>query len=112
SIRNRPVVVSALAGLYPLFDVAVVLLTVGLAFTTVVRRPSYVFLVVALALLLTGDVAYAVIGASGRLTGSWLLDLPFLFSYTMIGAAALHPSVVELGQAEPVAVQAWSWRPP
>jgi diguanylate cyclase len=110
AIRGRPAVVSALAGLYPLFDVVLVLLMAGLAFTTVVRRPSYVFLLVAMCLLLTGDLAYAVIGAQGRLTGSWLLDLPFLLCYTMIGAGALHPSVVELGQATPGPVQAWSWR--
>jgi diguanylate cyclase len=109
SIQGRAVAVSTLAAVYPLFDVALVLLMVGLAFTTVVRRPSYAFLVIAMAMLLTGDLAYAVIGASGRLTGSWLLDLPFLFCYTMIGAAALHPSVVELGRAAPVPVQTWSW---
>jgi diguanylate cyclase (GGDEF)-like protein len=109
TIRGRAVAVSTLAAVYPLFDVALVLLMVGLAFTTVVRRPSYAFLVIAMAMLLVGDLAYAVIGASGRLTGSWLLDLPFLFCYTMIGAAALHPSVVELGRAAPVPVQTWSW---
>jgi diguanylate cyclase (GGDEF)-like protein len=109
SIQGRAMAVSTLAAVYPLFDVVLVLLMVGLAFTTVVRRPSYAFLVIAMAMLLTGDLAYAVIGASGRLTGSWLLDLPFLFCYTMIGAAALHPSVVELGRAAPVPVQTWSW---
>jgi diguanylate cyclase (GGDEF)-like protein len=109
SIQGRAVAVSTLAAVYPLFDVALVLLMVGLAFTTVVRRPSYAFLVIAMAMLLTGDLAYAVIGAAGRLTGSWLLDLPFLVTYTMIGGAALHPSVVELGRAAPVPVQTWSW---
>ncbi len=109
TIQGRAVAVSTLAAVYPLFDVALVLLMVGLAFTTVVRRPSYAFLVIAMAMLLIGDLAYAVIGASGRLTGSWLLDLPFLVTYTMIGAAALHPSVVELGRAAPVPVQTWSW---
>jgi diguanylate cyclase (GGDEF)-like protein len=109
SIRGRAAAVSALAAVYPLFDVALVLLMVGLAFTTAVRRLSYAFLVIAMALLLIGDLAYAIIGARGRLTGSWLLDLPFLLCYTMIGAAALHPSVVELGRAAPVPVQTWSW---
>jgi len=109
AIPNRPVAVSILAALYPLLDVGVVLLLVGLAFTTVVWRPSYILLVTMILLLLVGDVAYAVIGVSGQLTGSRLLDLPFLLAYTAIGAAALHPSVVDLGRAAPSPVQAWSW---
>jgi diguanylate cyclase len=110
SIENRPAVVSLLAGMYPLFDAVLVLLLVSLAFTTAVRQPSYVMLVAMMGLMLVGDLAYAVIGVSGQLAGHPLLDLPFLLGYTLIGGAALHPSIADLGQARPLPVQAWSCR--
>ncbi|GAA4701643.1 hypothetical protein GCM10023263_44270 [Phytohabitans rumicis] len=110
AIDDRPAVVSVLAGLYPLFDVVLVLLLANLAFTTVGLRPSYVLLLCGILALLVGDLAYAIIGVSGQLTGTPLLDLPFLVSCTMIGAAALHPSVADLGRASVMRVQAWSWR--
>jgi diguanylate cyclase (GGDEF)-like protein len=109
SIAQRPAMVSALAGLYPLFDVALLMLVVNLAFTTAARRPSFMMLVGAVVLLLAGDLAYAIIGVSGHLTGSPLLNLPFLLAYTMIGATALHPSMVELARSATLPVQAWSW---
>jgi diguanylate cyclase (GGDEF)-like protein len=109
SIEGRPAAVSVLAGLYPLFDVVLVLMVASLAFSTAVRTPSYLLLVGCMSLLLLGDVAYAIIGATGDLSGSRLLDLPFLAGFVLIGASALHPSMVELGRAAPVPVQAWSW---
>ncbi len=98
SIDGRPAVVSALAAVYPFFDVVVVLMVASLAFTTAVRSPSYLLLVGCASLLLIGDVAYAIIGTSGDLTGSRLLDLPFLFGFALLGASALHPSMVDLGR--------------
>src|SRR3954452_14706052 len=109
TVPGRRPVMSVLAGLYPLFDVLLVLLVLGLAFSTAARRPSFVLLMGTTLLLLTGDLAYAVIGRSGHLTGPRLLDLPFLLGYTSIGASALHPSVVEVDRATPLPVQAWSW---
>lgn len=110
SIADRPALVSALAALYPIFDVILVLLLVSLAFTTAARRPSYLLLVASMGSLLIGDVLYAIIGVFGQLTGSRLLDLPFLLGFLLIGAAALHPSVVDLGRAARLPVQAWSWQ--
>jgi diguanylate cyclase (GGDEF)-like protein len=109
SIEGRSAAVSALAAVYPFFDVILILVVASLAFTTAVRNPSYLLLVAAAVLLLVGDIAYAIIGASGDLTGSRLLDLPFLLGFACIGASALHPSMVGLGRAAPVPVQAWSW---
>jgi diguanylate cyclase (GGDEF)-like protein len=109
SIEGRPPMVSALAGSYPIFDVVLLLLLVNLAFTTAARRPSYWLLVGMMLWLLLGDLAYAIIGLFGTLSGWPILDLPFLLGFTMVGAAALHPSVVYLGRAMPMPVQAWSW---
>jgi diguanylate cyclase len=102
--------VSVLAGVYPLFDVLLVLLLASLAFTTSGLRPSYVLLLCGLCLLLAGDLAYAIIGVAGDLTGSPLLDVPFLLTFTLIGSAALHPSIADLGKMSTVPVQGWSWR--
>ncbi|MDQ7910903.1 EAL domain-containing protein [Phytohabitans sp. ZYX-F-186] len=110
AIDGRPQVVSVLAGLYPLFDVVLVLLLVSLAFTTTGRRPAYVLLLCGILLLLAGDLAYAIIGAAGHLTGGRIIDVPFLLSCTAIGAAALHPSVAGLSRAAAVPVQTWSAR--
>jgi diguanylate cyclase len=110
AFAGRPAWQSTLAALYPVFDVMLLLVLVNLAFTTAVRCRSFELLVAAIAAMLVGDIGYAAIGAAGRLTGSWLLDLPFLLAYTLLGAAALHPSMVELGRALPRPVQAWSWR--
>jgi diguanylate cyclase (GGDEF)-like protein len=107
---DRPVLVSVLAALYPLLDVVLLLLLVNLAFTTAVRQPSFRFLAAAMAMLLAGDIGYAVLGLGGRMVGAYWLDLPFLIGYALIGAAALHPSMVEVSSAVPRAVQSWSWR--
>lgn len=109
-VLDRPAVVSALAGVYPILDTALVLVLVNLAFTTAMGRPSFRYLTVAVGMLMVGDLGYAVIGATGNLSGPRWLDLPFFLTYTVLAAAALHPSMVQVGQALPRPVQAWSAR--
>ncbi|HEY6592681.1 MAG TPA: EAL domain-containing protein [Asanoa sp.] len=110
-ITDRSDAISGLAGVYPLFDVLLVLLVLNLAFATAVRGASYVLIIVSSTLLLIGDVAYAVIGRTGALTGPRLLDLPFVLGFVLIGAAALHPTMKELSRTVRLPVQAWSlWR--
>jgi diguanylate cyclase (GGDEF)-like protein len=81
----------------------------NLAFATSFRGLSYQMLMGSTALLLVGDIGYAVIGRSGELTGNRMYDLPFLFSSVLVGAAALHPTMRELGGPARLPVQAWSW---
>jgi diguanylate cyclase (GGDEF)-like protein len=109
SIPGRSVAVSVLAGLFPFFDVALMLLLVNMAFTTAVWRPAFAALIASSVLLVLGDTAYAVIGLSGKMYTSPLIDLPFLLAYTMLGVMALHPTVAVLGNATRPPVQAWSW---
>ena len=109
-VLDRPALVSALAGVYPILDTALVLVLVNLAFTTAVRRPSFRYLTIAVGLLMIGDLGYAIIGATGRLSGPRWLDLPYSLMYAFLAAAALHPSMVQVGQALPRPVQAWSAR--
>ncbi|NUR70505.1 MAG: EAL domain-containing protein [Hamadaea sp.] len=109
SIAGREAAVSALAGVYPLLDGVLVLLVANLAFATR-RGPAFTMLLGCMALLLTGDVAYAIIGNEGELVGSPLLDLPFLLGFTLIGASGLHPSMADIGRQASLPIQAWSAR--
>jgi diguanylate cyclase len=110
-VADRSAAVSGLAAIYPLFDVVLLLLVLNLAFSTSFRGLSYLMLMASTALLLVGDIGYALIGRSGDLTGNRMYDLPFLFSSVLIGAAALHPTMREVGGRVRLPVQAWSsWR--
>jgi diguanylate cyclase (GGDEF)-like protein len=109
-IGDRPEVVSLLAGLYPLFDVVVLLLVLNLSFSTATRLPSFRLVAATAVALLAGDLGYAWIGAAGRLTGPALLDLPFLVGFTCIAAAAAHPSRREIAHVVARPAQAWSAR--
>jgi len=109
-ISDRSLAVSTLAGIYPIFDLVLVLIVANIAFTTSIRGPSYLMLIGSMALLLTGDLGYAIIGRTGDLTGTRLFDLPFLFGFVLIGACALHPTVHDFGRRTPLPVQAWSWK--
>ncbi len=108
SIPGRPAVVTLLAGLYPLLDTVTVLLVANLAFTTAVRQPAFMLLGAMMVLLFCGDLGYAIIGRQGDVVGPRLMALPFLFAFTLGGAAALHPTARALGRATPLPIQAWS----
>ena len=108
-VGGRPAAESVVAGLYPLFDIVVLLLAVNLTFTANAWPVSLLALLTGISLMFIGDTAYAIIGVSGRLYASPLLDAPFLMSYTLLGVTALHPSVVELSRPAHPPVQAWSW---
>lgn len=107
-VGNRPDLVSLLAGLYPLWDIVILLLVLNLGFSTAWRLASFRLIAVAIVSLFIGDTGYAIIGAQGRLTGSTLLDLPFLLGFTMLASAAAHPSMAKMSSVRPRSVQAWS----
>jgi diguanylate cyclase (GGDEF)-like protein len=108
-ISTRPKIMSLVQGFYPLIDILLLLLLLNLAFTTASRLPSYRAFVIGMFALLVGDFGYAWIGARGHLTGSPLLDLPFLVAYTFFGIAAIHPSMAWISKAVPNADQPWSF---
>ncbi|GAB1691303.1 putative bifunctional diguanylate cyclase/phosphodiesterase [Krasilnikovia sp. M28-CT-15] len=110
ALTGRPPVESVLAGLYPLFDVVLLLLVVNLTFTARTWPVSLVTLLGTMVLMVTGDLAYAIIGLAGKTYTSPLLDVPFLLAYVLLGVTALHPSVVQLSRAARRPVQAWSGR--
>nr|WP_221381272.1 EAL domain-containing protein [Actinoplanes polyasparticus] len=109
-ISDRPEPVSFVAGLYPLFDVVVLMLLINLTFTATTWPASLVALMCAMASMFVGDTAYAIVGANGITYASPLFDAPFLLGFVLIGVTALHPSVTRFGRAARPPVQAWSAR--
>ncbi|WP_250002619.1 bifunctional diguanylate cyclase/phosphodiesterase [Actinoplanes sp. M2I2] len=110
AISDRPGPVSFVAGLYPLFDVVVLLLLVNLTFTATTWPVSLVTLMGAMTSMFVGDTAYAIVGANGITYASPLFDAPFLLGFVLVGVTALHPSVTRFGLAARPPVQAWSAR--
>jgi diguanylate cyclase (GGDEF)-like protein len=107
-IATRATGVSLLAGLYPLWDVVILLLVLNVGFSTATRLPSFRYLAATMVCLFVGDLGYAVIGTQGKLYDSPLLDVPFLVGFTLIASAALHPTMAEVSSASARPVQAWS----
>lgn len=82
---------------YPVADIVLVALLIRLVTTPGGRTPSYRLLVAAVMLLVTVDTAAS---ALNMLTfdSSDSIDFLWLASYTVWGAAALHPSMVSLSE--------------
>ncbi|MCO8271237.1 EAL domain-containing protein [Actinoplanes sp. TRM 88003] len=109
-ISSRPEAVSFVAGLYPLFDVVVLMLLINLSFTATTWPVSLVLLMCAMTSMFIGDTAYAIVGADGTTYSTPLFDAPFLLGFVLVGLTALHPSVTHFGRAARPPVQAWSTR--
>jgi diguanylate cyclase (GGDEF)-like protein/PAS domain S-box-containing protein len=80
---------------YPLTDVLLLALVARLV-VALVRTPAVLLLATGIAGLLASDVAYGL----GQLNATWHIggpiDLGWIFLYGGVGAAALHPSMVDL----------------
>jgi len=88
-LPGQPVVMSALAGAYPLVDVVVVVLVLDLLLTA----PGVVahrWFGGAVACLLVGDLGYAVLGLQGIYVAPSTYDAPYLVGYFLIAVAVLH----------------------
>ncbi|MBU2665372.1 bifunctional diguanylate cyclase/phosphodiesterase [Actinoplanes bogorensis] len=77
---------------YPVMDVLLIALLARLFTSGGGRTPSVHLLVASIALMLTGDTAFAVIPLYSS-AGTHPTDPIFLLSYVMWAAAALHPSM-------------------
>ena len=106
--RGRLTLFALLQGVYPVIDVAVLFLALLLFWTSANRVPAYWLLTATATATLVGDLGYAQIGTQGMVVGSPLMDLPFIFAFGCLGAAALHPSMTALSRAEQRPIQAWS----
>jgi diguanylate cyclase (GGDEF)-like protein len=89
---------------YPLADLLLIGVALGLVTTPGARTVSFRLLMLSLVLLLVADHVYALQVLDGSyVSGSWI-DTIYLVSYLAFGAAALHPSMRRLTDPHPVAV--------
>jgi diguanylate cyclase (GGDEF)-like protein len=82
--------------LYPVLDAALLSITVHLAFRTSRRSPAMVLLIVAFSTWLVADLAYVVLWHFEPGKTSHYIEAMFMVTFALAGAAASHPSVVDL----------------
>ena len=86
---------------YPIGDILLLAAAIRLAVDTGARRPAFYLLVSSILALLATDFAYGLVTLAGAYDGQVVLDLGWLSFYLLWGAAALHPSMVELETPAP-----------
>lgn len=89
---------------YPLADVLLIGVAMGLITTPGARTTSYRMLLASLVILLVADQIYALQVLDETYVAGGPLDSLYLLSYLLIGAAAAHPSMERLTEPHPVAV--------
>ena len=83
-------------GLYPAMDIVLLGGFVGFFSSPAWRTPAFTLLVAGFVTQLVGDEAVG-LSSSGYQEGSWV-DVMWMFSYLLWGAAVLHPSMRELSR--------------
>jgi signal transduction histidine kinase/uncharacterized membrane protein (UPF0136 family) len=87
----------SLSAAYPLMDVLLLTLLVRLLFAPGPPSPAFALLASGVVCTIAADTAFAGLELSGGYTaGSWV-DVVWLVGYLCTGAAALHPSMANLG---------------
>ncbi|MGD0165841.1 MAG: bifunctional diguanylate cyclase/phosphodiesterase [Gaiellaceae bacterium] len=81
---------------YPLGDVLLLTTALRLSMGWSRRPPAYWLLGAGVALLLIADSAYLLVLQAGSYTSGGIIDIGWLASYVLLGAAALHPSMKTL----------------
>ena len=89
---------------YPLADLVLIGVAMGLLTTPGARTPSFRLLAVSLVLLLVGDQIYALQNLEGTYVSGGPIDTLYLVAYLTFGAAVAHPSMRRLTDPSPVAV--------
>jgi diguanylate cyclase len=102
SHQSVPLRVEVLLVAYPAASVAMLVMTLRLAFVVDSRRvPAARFLMGALASLCVGDVLYSVRDAGLAAIPLNLLDAPYALAFVCSGALALHPTMALLSDRRP-----------
>ena len=89
---------------YPITDVLLVGVAMGLLTTPGARTTSFRLLATSLLLLVVADTVYALQTFDGTYVSGGSLDLVYMVSYLLFGASALHPSMRRLTDPHPVVV--------
>src|SRR5919199_785775 len=83
---------------YPLMDLVVLVAALQLWFTSEKRLPAYYLLSASFVFLLIADTAYAAALLADTYETGDPLDTGWLLFFVLFGAAALHPSMVDLSE--------------
>ena len=94
---SSSLVAEAVAVAYPVMTWVILVAAVSLGMSGGFRRPAERLLVGALTASLIADVLYAHLSLSGSYTSGSPVDAGWLLFYLGIGAAALHPSMADVG---------------
>jgi len=86
---------------YPLGDIILLAAAIRLAVDTGKRRSALYLLALSIITLLVTDFAYGVLTLDNAYTHQVILDVGWIAFYLFWGAAALHPSMVELEEPAP-----------
>jgi signal transduction histidine kinase len=86
--------------LYPLMDAVLIGFLARMLFAPGPRTQSYVLLVGAIGLTLVADAAYAHVVATGWWSIYDTIKIGWLAGYVLIGAAALHPSMITIADEQ------------
>lgn len=89
---------------YPITDVLLIGVAMGLLTTPGARTVSFRILTGSFLLLFGADTVYALQTFDGTYVSGGTLDLVYLVSYLLFGASALHPSMRRLTDPHPVVV--------
>ena len=85
---------------YPLGDILLLAAAIRLAVDTGKRQPAFYLLTLSIVALLVTDFVYGLMTLNGSYDGQVLLDVGWISFYLLWGAAALHPSMRGLEEAE------------
>jgi signal transduction histidine kinase len=98
---SLPLAERLLSPAYPLADLLLLTLLMRLLFTPGTRAAAFWLLAAGIVCNIAADAAFAVLELSGLSGDVALLDAVWLVGYLCLGAAALHPSMVSLGETAP-----------
>lgn len=89
---------------YPVGDLLLIGLALGLVMTPGAKSPSFAFLIANLATMLAGDLLFNIQTLDGSYVDGGLLDTVWLIAYTAFAMAAVHPSMAELFDPRPLPI--------
>jgi PAS domain S-box-containing protein len=93
--------VSAISVSYPISDLVLLALVVRVVFVRGDRTASYWLLLAAVGVLFLSDGAYVLPMIASAYHPGGVLDAGWLSAYVLFGAAALHPSMTRIVEAQP-----------
>jgi diguanylate cyclase (GGDEF)-like protein len=97
SLVEAPTVASIITVAYPVMDLVLLLVLLRLVLASIKGNSALLLLAVGLGVQLVTDSVYLTDVAGAGYNSGHLLDLGWLFTYTAVAAAALHPSMALSG---------------